>query len=98
MRKPGYKNAYHDGKVHLCSRECSTCIFSEGKFHLRPGALREMVRGSLKKDAPIICHATLGTSHPAVCRGFYDRFKTQIVPLRLAQAFDIIQEIEPPEV
>lgn len=64
---------------------------------LEPGRVKQMVAESLRKDSAIICHSTLGTDHPAVCRGFFDRHRRDVLPLRLAVMLDRLRLIEPPE-
>jgi hypothetical protein len=96
-RKPARAAAFHDGAVHLCARMCSTCIFLPGNLmDLEPGRVKQMVADSLRKDSAIICHATLGTDHPAVCRGFFDRHSRDVFPLRLAVMLERLRMIEPP--
>jgi hypothetical protein len=93
-RKPAKYAMYHEGRVHLCSRMCSTCIFLPGnKMFLEPGRVEEMVAASLKNDSGICCHATIGTEHPAVCKGFLDRHHT--IPIRLAQVMGLTAEVDP---
>lgn len=84
-------NAYRDGKVHVCSRLCTTCVFRAGNLmHLQPGRLAAMVADANATQSAIICHSTLyrdGVDN-AVCRGFYDRHPTQ--PLQIAQRLRLI--------
>jgi len=84
-------NAFRNGTVHVCSAMCSTCIFRPGNLmHLKPGRVREMVDGATKEDSAIICHSTLEGDN-AVCRGFYDRYRT--TPLVLAKALGVVEEV-----
>lgn len=93
-RKPARHAAYHDGYVHLCERMCSTCIFLPGNHMLlQPGRVEQMVAASLENDSGIICHATIGTEHPAVCKGFLDRHHT--LPIRLAQFLKRTRLVDP---
>lgn len=88
-------DAYRNGKVHVCSRECDTCIFRPGNLmQLRSGRVREMVNGALDNDSAIICHSTLHGPN-AVCRGFYDRYAAGSLPLRLAEPFGMLVWQEP---
>src|ERR1700743_2571666 len=70
------------GKARLCERECDTCIFkTQGPFRagagrLRPGRFKSMVEDTRAQEGYIICHETTG--EPAMCRGFYDRFSTNM--------------------
>lgn len=87
---------FRDGKVHVCEQMCETCIFRPGNLmQLRAGRVRQMVDEAKANDSAIVCHATLDGDH-AVCRGYYDRHRNDVFPLRLAQMLDNIVEIMPP--
>jgi hypothetical protein len=94
---------YRDGKIHVLSEMCSTCIFRPGNLmRLSSGRLRGLVDANVKADSAITCHSTssaaarfYGPAEPAVCRGFFDRHAT--LPLRLAEAMDCIEYDNPPE-
>lgn len=89
-------NVFRRGKVHVCARECSTCIFRKGNLmYLKPGRVREMVDEARRNESTIVCHKTLGTPEQAACRGFYDRFPTRT--LQLAARLGLLVEVEPPE-
>jgi hypothetical protein len=92
-------NIYRDGKVHVLSRECATCIFNP---HTRPVAgsrVAEMVRDTKDTDsATVVCHSTIyrEAKENAICRGWFDRLADRDPVLRLAQAMGILVEQEPP--
>jgi hypothetical protein len=65
-------------------------------MRLKPGRLRGMVDDSIAADSAITCHATLPTAERAVCRGFYDRHRDAVFPLRLAAALDLVTFLDPP--
>ena len=86
-------NAYRDGKVHVCQRQCPTCIFRPGnKMHLDPGRLKQMTDGAVKNDSCIICHDTLDGDN-AVCRGFFNKHRT--TPLQIAERIEAIMFVMP---
>lgn len=88
-------DVFRDGKVHVCEQMCSTCVFRPGNLmSLNPGRLRGMVDACLATDSVIPCHSTLygQQDHQAICRGFYDRHKHNVMPLQLATAMDLIEE------
>jgi hypothetical protein len=88
MRRRG---VYRDGKVHVRARMCATCIFHPGnRMDLQPGRVEGMVRQALRQDSQIPCHDTLDGPQ-AVCRGFWDRHKLDVFPLRLALALDCVE-------
>jgi hypothetical protein len=92
---------YRDGKVHVLSDKCSTCVFRPGNLmNLQPGRLKDLVEGNLEPDSALTCHQTLeysGTgADPAVCRGFFDAYWEESTPLRMAKIMDLIEEDDPP--
>ena len=94
------KPIFSDGKVHVMSEKCSTCIFRPGNLmHLSPGKVKEMVDRSIGDESAITCHKTLpfAANHgqqQAVCRGFMESYAGQVSTLRLALHFGIIKEVE----
>ena len=90
-----------DTHVRVMNDMCKTCIFRPGNLmHLPPGRVAGMVKDSIAADSAIICHSTLYDGEQpkqAVCRGFFDRYAKDSLPLRLAVALDLVQEWELPE-
>lgn len=86
------------GTVRLCARRCATCIFSPGNLmDLQPGRVADMVAQARRAEGHVVCHATLGTEVPAICRGFADGPDQGCsLALRLARALGTLQEISPP--
>lgn len=83
--------AYRDGKVHVCEEMCATCIFRpRNLMQLRPGRVRGMVDEAKRLDTAIVCHGTLDGEH-AICRGFFDRHKTQSI--QIAERLDRIEYV-----
>ena len=92
-RRPKGK-PFFDGKVHVLTEKCPTCIFRPGNLmRLQPGRVQGMVKQAMKKESCIPCHETL-SGDGAVCRGFFDRYKTQ--PLQIAERLKFIKFVEPP--
>jgi hypothetical protein len=86
-------NSFRGGKVHVKAAMCKTCIFRPGNLmHLSEGRREGMERDAVRNDSTIVCHSTLGGKANAVCRGFFDKHKTQ--PLRMAMAFGCLKEVE----
>ena len=66
--------------VRVMADKCSTCIFRPNNLmHLQPGRVAEMVREAKSKEGSIVCHKTLDQKRHAVCRGFFDHHKTQLL-------------------
>ena len=87
---------YRDGRIHVLSRMCSTCVFRPGNLmDLNSGRLKGMVEESLAQDSAITCHQTLpygGYAVPggAVCRGFYDAHGHRVTPLQIAERIGLV--------
>ena len=81
-------NTYRNGKVYVCDRMCTTCIFRPGNLmHLQPGRVEGMVKEAGEGGA-ITCHNTLDGPN-AVCRGFYNVHKNQI--LQVAERLGMVE-------
>lgn len=91
---------YRDGKVHVLSEKCSTCVFRPGNLMtLPPGRMKELVETNRENDVAFACHQTImypTRDDAAICRGYFDRFKDEVTPLILAQALDVVVEQDPP--
>lgn len=92
-------NVYRDGKVHLLSEECATCIFRPHERPVSGARVAGMVRDT--KDEPgatVVCHKTLyrDVDEHAICRGWFDRLGHLDTILRLAVAMDAVVEQPPP--
>lgn len=89
-------NVYRDGKIHVMSAKCSTCIYRPGNLmRLAEGRKESMERDAVDSDGMIPCHQTLveydGVGDNAICRGFFDTQWRNIVALRLARVMGIIE-------
>lgn len=90
------------GTVRVLSKRCDTCIFRPGNLmRLQEGRVEAMVAEALESDSAITCHSTLPYgSYPdaeqAICRGFWARHRDDTVPLRLAQALEVVRYVDPP--
>ncbi|MEV4465131.1 hypothetical protein AB0J51_16070 [Micromonospora echinofusca] len=89
------------GKSRLLSRQCDTCIFAPGnRMHLEAGQLRALVTQAREQERYIVCHDTLPhylypQAKPAICRGFADRYRTQV--LELIERLWGFVEVDPPQ-
>jgi hypothetical protein len=63
-------------------------------MRLELGRVKDMVKQAMKKVSCIPCHETL-SGDGAVCRGFFDRYKTQ--PLQIAERLGFIEFVAPSE-
>jgi hypothetical protein len=90
---------YRNGMVHVLAKQCDTCIFRRGnKMDLREGRVEGMVKECLKKDSYVICHETMDDKRKhAVCKGFFVRYWRDVVPLRMARAFNKVWFMKLPE-
>ena len=101
MSKPKH-NIFRDGKIHLLSEECATCIFKPATRPVDGSRVAGMVRETMDKDgATVVCHSTLYPpegvpKENAICRGWYDRLAERDPILRIAAAMKVIAEVPPP--
>lgn len=97
----GNKPVFSDGKVHVMSGQCDTCIFRPGNLmNLDPGRVKSMVDGATANESVIPCHHTLPyhadqREQQAVCHGYWKARNQSVVALRLAQAMDMIEWVDP---
>jgi len=92
-------NTYRDGKVHLLSEKCATCIFKPKTRPVDGARVAGMVRDTIDVDgATVVCHKTLYNEKQenAICRGWYDRFADRDSVLLIAQALGVVKEVPPP--
>ncbi len=94
---------YRDGKVHVLSDRCSSCIFrapNDGQIQgLEPGRITGMVKDSHADEAGNIpCHQTIYEKDvkPAICRGFWDLPNRGSI-LDLAEVMGVVEYDEPPK-
>jgi hypothetical protein len=88
---------YRDGKIHVHSTMCNTCIFRPGNLmHLRPWRVRGMVDEARANWSVIPCHETLD-GDKAVCAG-YAELRPQPDVLQVAERLGLIELVDPPEV
>ncbi|MET9085511.1 hypothetical protein ABZX77_27110 [Streptomyces sp. NPDC004237] len=83
------------GIVRVCARRCDTCIFHPGNLmDLQPGRVSAMVTRARQTEGHVVCHETLGTETPAICRGFADGpDQGRSLALRLARALGTLREV-----
>ena len=93
------KPPYRDGKVHVVSERCSTCVFRAGNLmHLNAGRLQDLVQTNLDNDTAFACHQTTYNQDErgeAICKGYFDAYGTEVTPLRFAVALDMIEYQDP---
>lgn len=84
--------------MRLCAHMCDTCIFRPGNLmHLEPGRVAQMVKDAHRDEGHIVCHSTLDTDAPAICRGYADKAdRGRSLALRIGRALGWIREIRPP--
>ncbi|MDQ1024695.1 hypothetical protein QF035_002277 [Streptomyces umbrinus] len=86
------------GAVRLCAEMCTTCIFRPGNLmDLQSGRVVGMVSQAQQAEGHVVCHKTLGSESPAICRGFADGpNQGRSLALRLARALGTLTEVTPP--
>lgn len=91
---------YRDGKVHVMSEKCSSCVFRAGNpMHLPPGKFKGMAEHVKETGIPFSCHQTLAYSERryrdhyagmALCAGAVESYGDQSVVMRMANAMNVI--------
>ena len=89
--------AWREESLHVLADRCRTCVFRPGNLmRLAPGRLASMVAFNRKHDRWITCHTTLYRDDvdQAVCRGYFDGFVDESLPLSTAVELDLV-ELDP---
>ena len=92
------------GLSRLLSERCPTCILRPGDpMHLGPERTAAFIRQVLGAGSYVVCHDTLSYGDfpeygPAVCRGFFDRYRDRTPALLILQAGRRLTEVPPPVV
>lgn len=90
---------YRDGRVHVRTEKCSTCVFHPGnRMRLPPGRLKDIVDHNVAHEAALVCHETLAYGPKpelgeAICRGYFDGPGADTLPMRMAVAMQIVEEV-----
>jgi hypothetical protein len=90
------------GLSRLLSERCGTCILSPGDpMHLGPERTAAFIRQVLAERSYVVCHDTLTYGDfpgygPAICRGFFDAYRTRSAALLILQAGRRLTEVPPP--
>ena len=86
-------NVARNGRLYVQAEMCSSCIFRPGNLMaLRSGRLKDMVAQVQRDQGCIPCHQTLDGDN-AVCRGQFDKVKTQ--PLQVAERLGLVEFVQP---
>lgn len=96
---------YRDGKVHVMTEKCSTCVFRPGNLmHLGPGRLKGMADQVQATGIPFSCHQSLPYSEEAyrqhyngaaLCAGAVENYGDSSAILQMAEAMGLIEEVAP---
>lgn len=90
------------GLSRLLSEKCGTCILLPGDpMHLGPERTAAFIRQVLAERSYVVCHDTLTYGDfpdygPAICRGFFDAYRTRSAALLILQAGRRLIEVPPP--
>lgn len=96
---------YRDGRVHVMSDKCSTCVFHPGnRMNLSPGRLKGMTDHVQESGVVFSCHQTLpysGAKHrehyggSALCAGAMEAYGDRSPQIQLALAMDVVTYVDP---
>ena len=90
-------------KVLVNSRRCSTCLFwMDCRSPVSPEKAQEVIDANVANDAVLTCHQTLSYGdypefHPAVCGGYWVKYKDKVLAAHIAERFVGILLVDPPE-
>jgi len=90
------------GLSRLLSEKCATCVLRPGDpMHLGPERTAAFVRQVLDAGSYVVCHETLTYGDfpdygPAICRGFFEAYRTRSRDLLIMQAGRRLTEVPPP--
>lgn len=91
-------------EVRVLAERCFDCILrvSYERLAIDPAHIRERIATARAKGGHVVCHNTYPplaaeTGRAAVCRGFFDAYRSENVAFRLAVAFGIVTEVAPPD-
>jgi hypothetical protein len=90
------------GRSRLLSERCATCILRPGDpMHLGPERTAAFIRQVFAERSYVVCHDTLTYGDfpdygPAICRGFFDAYRTRSAALLILQAGRRLTEVPPP--
>ena len=90
------------GLSRLLSERCGTCVLRPGDpMHLGPERTAAFIRQVLAERSYVVCHDTLTYGDfpgygPAICRGFFDAYRTRSAALLILQAGRRLTEVPPP--
>lgn len=75
-----------DTEFKVCARQCDQCLFTANRV-VSEARAKQIVRDCLKTDDWFVCHKFSVLGLKVCCRGFWDRHKSDVYPLRIAQMF-----------
>lgn len=82
-----------DATFYVMAQECDECLFSPNRI-VGPHRMGQLITGALKDDTHFICHKASQHDRNVCCRGFYDRYKGDVLVCRLAHALHNIVEVD----
>lgn len=86
-----------DTEFKVCAHQCDQCLFTSNRIVSKARA-DQIVEDCLKNDDWFVCHKFSFLGIKACCRGFWDRHRRDVYPLRIAQMFiDAVKFVEPPK-
>lgn len=73
----------------VAENPCEHCLFGKSPV-VRKGRKGQIIKDCLKRDTHFLCHVpqVTGDSTEVVCRGFYERYPTQMI--RIAQRLNMV--------
>ena len=86
-----------DTEFKVCVRQCDQCLFTVNRV-VSPRRASQVIKDCLKNDNWFECHKFTILGLKVVCRGFWNRHRRDVYPLRIAQMFiEAVKFVEPPK-
>lgn len=81
-------------KLKVMSEQCNQCLFS--KHRIVSGArMKEVIQECLSHDTHFQCHKGTIAHEDIACKGFVDTYGYDVLPVRVALMFNLIEYIDP---
>lgn len=80
-------------KLKVCNHACNQCLFTDNRIVSGERAT-QVISEALETDGFFECHKGTLQGKRVVCRGFWNRYRKDVLSLRLALAFNMYEFVE----
>lgn len=79
----------------VCRKPCKQCLFSKNRI-VTGAVAQDIIDDCLANDGWFECHKGTIRGDNICCRGFWDRYRNDVLPLRLVQMYlEFVQFVDP---